>query len=98
MPAVRTRTGSATGILPGIDARRACAALFAIVGIRAHEHAAAAVVGDHLVEEAVGRPAQRAGPVVAVPLERMILEIERDDAGVGRHRIDALLAARAEQL
>src|SRR5262245_36696327 len=98
MPAARTRTGSATGILPGIDAGRGCAALLAIVGIRAHEHAAAAVVDDHLVEEAVGRPAQRAAPVVAVALERMILEIERDDAGMGRQRIDALLAARGEQL
>jgi hypothetical protein len=74
------------------------AAVFAMVGVGADEHAAALVVEDDFVEIDVLGAAQRAGLVEMLDFEGMILEIEADDLGVGRHRIDALLAAGAEQL
>src|SRR5262245_5836391 len=73
-------------------------AALAIVGVGAHEHAPPAVVGDHLVEKALGRAAEGAGSVMAITLERVILEIERHHGGMGRDRVDALFAAGAEQL
>ena len=69
-----------------------------MVGVGAHEHAAALVVGDDLVEKAVGRPTQRAGAGRPARLERVILEVERHHLGVGRDRVDALFAPGAEQL
>src|SRR6516165_3946850 len=78
--------------------RDGTAARLAIVGVRAQEHAAAAIVGDDLVEKALRRAAERAGGIMPVGRERMILEIERDDLRVRRDRIDALLAPGAEEL
>ena len=43
-------------------------------------------------------PQKAQGCVELGALERMVLEVERHHAGVGRDRVDALLAARAEQL
>src|SRR5581483_7410299 len=74
------------------------AAFFAIISVGADEHPPAAIVGDDLVEIGIVCAAQRARRVVAVARERMILEIERGLLGMRRHRIDALLAAGAEQL
>src|SRR5580700_10015411 len=70
----------------------------AVIRVGADEHPAALVVGDDLVEVGIIRPAQRAGRVEAVARERMILEVERLDLRERRDRIDALLAAGAEQL
>src|SRR4029077_12472610 len=70
----------------------------AIVGVRADIHAAAAVVGDDLVEEAVRRTAQRACAVETIALERMVFEVERHNICVRRDRVDALLASGAKQL
>src|SRR5437660_1413320 len=82
----------------GREGRSFIAPPFAMVRIRAHEHPAAFVVGDDLIEIGVGGAAQRAGLLGAARLERMILEIERHHASMGRDRVDTLLAAGAEQL
>ena len=74
------------------------AARLAMVAVRADEHAAALVVDHHLVEIAVGRGAERAGLGPALDAEGMVVEIEALDAGMGRQRVDALLAAGAEEL
>ena len=58
----------------------------------------ALVVGHDLVEIGVGRAAELAGRVELGALEGVILEIERDDARIGRDRVDALLAPGAEEL
>ena len=70
----------------------------AMVGVGADEHAAAAVVEDDLVEIDLLGAAQRAGLVEGLHLERVVLEVEADHLGEGRHGVDALLAAGAEQL
>src|SRR3569623_757154 len=74
------------------------AALLAEIGVRADEHAAAGIVGDDFVEIGVRRATQFALRVVAIRLERMILEVERLHMRVGRDGVVALLAAGAEQL
>src|SRR3954452_5629693 len=71
-------------------------AALAIMGVGADEHAPALVVGDDLVEIGIFRGAQRARRVEAIGLEGVILEVERHNLGIGRDRIDALLAAGAE--
>src|SRR4051812_41009068 len=73
-------------------------AALAIVGVRTQEHAPAAVVGHDLVQEAFGGAAERANALVAIALERMVLEIERNYLGIRRDRVDALFPAGAEQL
>src|SRR6202035_1628683 len=70
----------------------------AVIGVGADEHPAALVVGEDFVEIGIIRPAQRTWRVEAVTREPMILEIERLDRCERRDRIDALLAAGAEQL
>src|ERR1700759_1367663 len=68
------------------------------IRIRANEHPPALVVGDDLVEVRVIGAAQRAGRVMTVAVERMVLEIERHHRRVGRDRVDALFTAGAKQL
>src|SRR5260370_42697350 len=68
------------------------------IGVGADEHPAAFVVGDDFIEVGILRPAQCAGRVKAITRERMILEVERHYRGMRRDRIDAVLAAGAEQL
>src|ERR1700675_3714103 len=70
----------------------------AIIGVGTDEHPPALVVGDDFVEIGIIRPAQRTGRVESVACEGVILEVERLHRGMGRNRIDALLAASAEQL
>ena len=68
----------------GIGEHRAAMAVlapgFAVVAVRADEHPPALVVDDDFVEVAVGRAAQAAGLLPALDAERVILEIEADDA------------------
>src|SRR3954465_7368778 len=71
---------------------------FAIVGIRADEHAAALVVGDDLVEIGVPGPAERAWRAEDVARARVILEVERGRRRMRRNGIDALFATGSEQL
>ena len=59
--------------------------LLAMVGVGADEHVPAMVVEDDLVEIDLLRAAQRAGLVEALDLEWMVLEIEADHLGKGRH-------------
>src|SRR5438128_2288812 len=73
-------------------------ASLAIIGVGADEHAPALVVGHDLIEIGIFRGAQRARRVEAIGFEGMVLEVERHDLGIGRDRIDALLATGAEQL
>src|SRR4030088_2325434 len=73
-------------------------ARLAIISVGTDEHPAALIVGDDLVEIGITGAAQRAGRVETVARERVILEIERYHVGVRRDRVDALLAAGAEQL
>src|ERR1700686_5556384 len=70
----------------------------AVVGVGTDEHPAASVVGDNFIEVGIFRATQRARRVEAVAREGMILEVERHHRCMGRNRIDALLAAGAEQL
>src|ERR1700694_439977 len=70
----------------------------AVVGVGADEHPAALVVGNYFVEIGIVRPAQRAWRVETVAREGMILEIERNNRSEQRNRIEAFLAAGAEQL
>ena len=56
------------------------------------------VVDDDLVEEAVRGAAKRAVLVPAFDAERMVLELQALDRGVGRHGVDSLLAAGAIEL
>src|ERR1700756_50379 len=70
----------------------------AVIGVGTDEHPAAPVVGDDFVEVGISRAAQRAGRIEAVARERMILEVERHHRRMRRYRVDALLAAGAEQL
>src|SRR5690606_30857907 len=91
------RTPSRLG--PGRSRRRPGGlTLGAVIGVGAHEHVPAPVVGDDLVEVAFARAAESADLVPALHLERMVLEVEALDPGVGRDRVDALLAPRPEQL
>ncbi|QTK80019.1 PhnJ Carbon-Phosphorus Lyase Complex Subunit [Agrobacterium tumefaciens] len=74
------------------------AAIIAMVGVGADEHAPALVIQHHLVEIDILRAAQCAGLVEALDFKRVILEIQADDIRIGRHGIDALFAPGAEQL
>src|SRR5262249_6063022 len=91
-------SASSMGDLCRLRRLRSLAPPFAIVAVGAHEHAPTAVVDDHLVEERIGRAAQRAGRVMAIALERVVLEVERHDRRVWWDRINALLAPGTEQL
>src|SRR5262245_44159021 len=75
-----------------------CLTALAIVGVRTNEHPRALVVGHDLVEVGIVSAAERTRGIEAIRLERMILEIQRHHPGIRRDRIDALLAAGAEQL
>ncbi len=73
-------------------------AAFAVVGVGADEHAAAAIVEHHFVQVDVLRTAEAAGLGEALHGEGIILEVQAAHARVRRHGVDALLAAGAEQL
>src|SRR3546814_13022773 len=60
-------------------------------------HSGPPVVDDHLVEIAVAGAAERAVLFPGLDLEGMVVEVQRLDLGVGRHRVDPLLAAGTEQ-
>src|SRR3981189_1051590 len=75
-----------------------CLPAFAIIRVGTDIHPTALVVGDDLVEIVRLGAAQRAGRVDTIARERMVLEVERDHLRMRRNRIDALLAAGAEQL
>src|SRR5215475_5778463 len=70
----------------------------AIISVGADEHPAAGIVGHDLVEIGVLGAAQRTGRIEAVAREWMVLEIERHHLRVRRNGINALFAARPEQL
>src|SRR5262249_48778598 len=63
------------------------ATTFAIVGVGTHEHASAVIVGHHFVEETLRGAADCAAAVMAIALERVIVEIERHDRRVRRDGI-----------
>src|SRR5215471_8225982 len=67
------------------------------VGVGADEQAPALVVDDDLVQERVGGSAERAGAIPPLHFERMVLEVQASYRGVGRHRVDSLLATRTEE-
>src|SRR3982074_2847242 len=68
------------------------------ISVGADEHPAALVVGDDFIEVGIIRPTQRARRVEAIARKWMILEVERHHRRMRRYRIDAFLAAGAEQL
>src|SRR5262245_25641320 len=91
---------SVSAMLPLLVRRGALAAAMtgrlaalAIISVGADKHAAAGIVRDDLVEIGVLGAAQRARRIEAIARKRMILEVERHHLGVGRDRVDALLAA-----
>ena len=69
-----------------------------MIGVGADEHPPALVVENHFVEIDILRTAKGAGFIETLDIEGIVLEIQADDVGIGRNRIDALLAAGAEEL
>ena len=61
---------------------------FAEIGVRADEHPPARIIGDHLVQIAVAGPAKVAVMRGFRGVERVVVEIEADHLGPGRHGID----------
>src|SRR5262245_13435789 len=102
MPATRSSGSSAMGSLYRIRAELAAMALgaaaLAIVGVGADKHVPAVIIEHDLIEINAFGAAERAGLGELLHLERMVLEVEAHDLGVGRHCVDALLAAGAEEL
>jgi hypothetical protein len=70
----------------------------AMVGVRKDEHAPARIVHDHLVKIAFVFGKQRADMTGLACIERTILEIKANDAGMRRNCVDALFAPSAEKM
>src|SRR3546814_10913995 len=85
----------------GLRAGGACVpgglAVGAVLGVRTHIAAGALVVENDLVQVALARSAQFAAMFPLLDAEWMIGKVQALDARIGRHRIDTLLAAGAEQ-
>ncbi len=70
----------------------------AIIGVRANEHSPPRIIGDHLIQIAMRRPAKIAWVRGLGCLKRVVLEIKADNAGKGRDRVNPLLATRGRTI
>src|SRR6185437_7313878 len=74
-----------------------CEPRVAMVGVRTDEAAGTAVIDHDLVEEAFAGSAALTALRPALDREGMVFEIEAFDGSMRRQRVDALLAAGAEE-